>query len=355
MRPLRALGAALVLAGSAAGRHLDRHRADRPPPLPPLVTDYANYPGTPQALLTAGLRRHRRHQPGVHRHRRRPVGRPPTWTPCQTAGRRRSVTMTWDDVAPECVGSAIISRRQGRASPVRRGPERRPGHRPQRRLLGRQFLAAGPGTLTFPMPDLARFDLGLRLPARRHRGRPAAGHRPLGLVLHGRHPRCRARGGRPAHDAHLGQQRRLRDSATRRRRPPPTGRRPTTAPTRPRRPRRLLRRAPPPRPGRSPRRRSGRSPPLGPRRGRPWPASSPWASASSCWSPAGVTSSPLADRASPGALPLTVTSPPPASPAAAVVLIALLDRTSSKAMAQVVSPATSGGSCRTLPDGRTST
>ena len=66
--------------------------------------------------------------------------------------------MAWDDVAPECVGSAVSF-----VVKVALGPSRDPNVDQVTGPNGGysvEFLAAGPGDLTFPMPDLARFNLG---------------------------------------------------------------------------------------------------------------------------------------------------------------------------------------------------
>jgi hypothetical protein len=132
---------------------------------PPLVTDFAAYPSTPQAFLgptcdftgvlgstytvalgaggTAG-----------------PVGDlaqlPVLTGPNGTAP--DVVTWTWTGVTPACVGSAVSM-----VVKVALGPSFDPN---VDQLTGPNggyvvgFLTAGPGTLTFPMPDLARFGLG---------------------------------------------------------------------------------------------------------------------------------------------------------------------------------------------------
>ena len=51
MRVLRAVGAALVLVGLLLAV---TSTASAQQTLPPLVTDYANYPDTPEAMLTDG-------------------------------------------------------------------------------------------------------------------------------------------------------------------------------------------------------------------------------------------------------------------------------------------------------------
>ncbi len=132
---------------------------------PPLVTDYAAYPSTPQAFLTPGC-----DSTGVLGSTytvalgaggtagpftdlaQLPVLTGPNGTPPDV------VTWTWTGVAPACVGSAasIVTK-------VALGPSFDPN---VDQLTGPNggyvvgFLTAGPGTLTFPMPDLARFGLG---------------------------------------------------------------------------------------------------------------------------------------------------------------------------------------------------
>ena len=162
MRALRrfgALGALLVTIALGVGA-LPAGAQIPDDERPPLVTDYANYPGTPQAFLTPGC-----DGTGVIN---------PEYTVTFAAGgtagptsdldalptlaQEDLVTMAWDDVAPACVGSAVSF-----VVKVALGPSRDPNVDQVTGPNGGysvEFLAAGPGDLTFPMPDLARFNLG---------------------------------------------------------------------------------------------------------------------------------------------------------------------------------------------------
>src|SRR5262245_39860769 len=101
MRVCRALGAALVLAGLLL---VATSTATAQTGLPPLVTDFANYPDTPEAMLTPGC-----DFSGINNVTFSVNGGTPVTglglLPELSAG--DSVTMTWGSMAPECVGSII--------------------------------------------------------------------------------------------------------------------------------------------------------------------------------------------------------------------------------------------------------
>lgn len=128
---------------------------------PPLVTDYATYPGTPQAFLTPGCDFSGVINPtfgfqdletGTQMGPVNNLGLLPDLTQGDL------VRMAWTDVSPACVGSAVSF-----VVKVALGPSFDPN---VDQLTGPnggysvEFLVAGPGEITFPMPDLARFGLG---------------------------------------------------------------------------------------------------------------------------------------------------------------------------------------------------
>jgi hypothetical protein len=130
---------------------------------PPLVTDYANYPGTPQAFLTPGCDFSGIINPTFGARlvatgsstEFGPVG---SLADLPVLGEGDLVRMAWTDVAPACIGSAVSF-----VVKVALGPSFDPN---VDQLTGPnggysvEFLVAGPGEITFPMPDLARFGLG---------------------------------------------------------------------------------------------------------------------------------------------------------------------------------------------------
>jgi hypothetical protein len=143
-----------VYVGEAAGQIPDDQR-------PPLVTDYANYPGTPQAFLTPGCDFSGVLNPTFGAHI---FATNTDFGPVNDLGLLPAlaqddlVRMAWTGVAPECVGSAVSF-----VVKVALGPSFDPN---VDQLTGPnggysvEFLVPGPGEITFPMPDLARFGLG---------------------------------------------------------------------------------------------------------------------------------------------------------------------------------------------------
>jgi hypothetical protein len=128
---------------------------------PPLVTDYANYPGTPQAFLTPGCDFTGVLNPTFGAHiqlTNTDFGPVNDLGLLPTLAQGDLVRMAWTDVAPECIGSAVSF-----VVKVALGPSFDPN---VDQLTGPnggysvEFLVAGPGEITFPMPDLARFGLG---------------------------------------------------------------------------------------------------------------------------------------------------------------------------------------------------
>jgi len=130
---------------------------------PPLVTDYATYPGTPQAFLTPGCDFSGVLNPTfgarlVATGGAQEFGPVPDLADLPALGQGDLVRMAWTDVAPECIGSAVSF-----VVKVALGPSFDPN---VDQLTGPnggysvEFLVAGPGEITFPMPDLARFGLG---------------------------------------------------------------------------------------------------------------------------------------------------------------------------------------------------
>src|SRR5438552_13728455 len=130
---------------------------------PPLVTDYANYPNTPQAHLTPGCDFSGLLNPTFGA-RLAATGSGVEFGPygdlgsLPPLGEGDLVRMAWTGVTPACVGSAVSF-----VVKVALGPTFDPT---VDQLTGPNggysvdFLTAGPGELTFPMPDLARFGLG---------------------------------------------------------------------------------------------------------------------------------------------------------------------------------------------------
>jgi hypothetical protein len=128
---------------------------------PPLVTDYANYPGTPQAFLTPGCDFSGVINPTFGTQN---IATGALFGPVASLDQLPDlseadlVRMAWTDVAPECIGSAVSF-----VVKVALGPSFDPN---VDQLTGPnggyavEFLVAGPGEITFPMPDLARFGLG---------------------------------------------------------------------------------------------------------------------------------------------------------------------------------------------------
>lgn len=143
-----------ILVDSASGQIPDDQR-------PPLVTDYANYPGTPQAFLTPGCDFTGVLNPTFGAHiqlTNTDFGPVNDLGLLPTLAQGDLVRMAWTDVAPECIGSAVSF-----VVKVALGPSFDPN---VDQLTGPnggysvEFLVAGPGEITFPMPDLARFGLG---------------------------------------------------------------------------------------------------------------------------------------------------------------------------------------------------
>ena len=163
MRALRrfgALGALLVTIALGVGA-LPAGAQIPDDERPPLVTDYANYPGTPEAFLTPGCDFAGVFNPTFGA---RLIATGAEFGPVADLGALPDlgegdlVRMAWTDVAPECIGSAVSF-----VVKVALGPSFDPN---VDQLTGPnggysvEFLAAGPGEITFPMPDLARFGLG---------------------------------------------------------------------------------------------------------------------------------------------------------------------------------------------------
>jgi LPXTG-motif cell wall-anchored protein len=151
---LIALAVPLIGATTVAAQIPDNQR-------PPLVTDYANYPGTPQAFLTPGCDFSGVINPSFGA---RLVATGQEFGPVgdlallPDLAEGDLVRMAWTDVAPQCIGSAVSF-----VVKVALGPSFDPN---TDQLTGPnggysvEFLVAGPGEITFPMPDLARFGLG---------------------------------------------------------------------------------------------------------------------------------------------------------------------------------------------------
>jgi hypothetical protein len=150
------ISASITFGGAVGAQIPDDQR-------PPLVTDYANYPGTPQAFLTPGCDFSGIISPTFGTRlvatggssEFGPVG---SLADLPTLGEGDLVRMAWTDVAPECIGSAVSF-----VVKVALGASFDPN---VDQLTGPnggysvEFLVAGPGEITFPMPDLARFGLG---------------------------------------------------------------------------------------------------------------------------------------------------------------------------------------------------
>jgi hypothetical protein len=161
-RTLLALGVTLLVIGLALMLAPSTARAQIPDDeRPPLVTDYANYPGTPQAFLTPGC-----DGAGMIGSSFTfdfaaggTAGPIPDLDDAPVLAQGDLVTWSWIDVAPECVGSAVSL-----VVKVALGPSRDPFTNQVTGPNGGysvEFLAStGPGEITFPMPDLARFGLG---------------------------------------------------------------------------------------------------------------------------------------------------------------------------------------------------
>jgi hypothetical protein len=151
MRVLRAVGAALVLVGLLLAV---TSTASAQQTLPPLVTDYANYPDTPEAMLTDGC-----DATGVtgvmFSLNDGTPGDNLANLPEMQAG--DTVTMTWTGVAPACVGSAISL-----VEKVATVPFFDPGVDQLSGDGGYNVgtLTDGPGTLSLTVADLTRFNLG---------------------------------------------------------------------------------------------------------------------------------------------------------------------------------------------------
>lgn len=130
---------------------------------PPLVTDYANYPGTPQAFLTPGCDFTGVINPTfgarlVATGAAQEFGPVSSLAELPVLGQGDLVRMAWTDVSDACIGSAVSF-----VVKVALGPSFDPN---VDQLTGPnggysvEFLVDGPGEITFPMPDLARFGLG---------------------------------------------------------------------------------------------------------------------------------------------------------------------------------------------------
>lgn len=130
---------------------------------PPLVTDYANYPGTPEAFLTPGCDFAGIINPTfgarlVATGQSQEFGPVASLDLLPTLGQADLVRMAWTDVSDACIGSAVSF-----VVKVALGPSFDPN---VDQLTGPnggysvEFLVDGPGEITFPMPDLARFGLG---------------------------------------------------------------------------------------------------------------------------------------------------------------------------------------------------
>jgi hypothetical protein len=148
MRPLRALGAALVLAGVM----LAVTSTATAQTLPPLVTDYANYPDTPEAMLTPGCDFTGVSGTMFSVNGSAPVGNLGELPEFQAGD---VVTMTWTGVVDACVGSAISLVVKIPTEPFFDASVDQPtgegGY-----TVG--TLTAGLGSLSFTMPDLTPFD-----------------------------------------------------------------------------------------------------------------------------------------------------------------------------------------------------
>jgi len=151
MRVLRAVGAALVLVGLLLAV---TSTASAQQTLPPLVTDYANYPDTPEAMLTDGC-----DATGVAGVMFSVNGGTPVDNlanlPEMQAG--DTVTMTWTGADPACVGSAISL-----AEKVATVPFFDPSVDQLSGDGGYNVgtLTDGAGTLSLTLADLTRFNLG---------------------------------------------------------------------------------------------------------------------------------------------------------------------------------------------------
>jgi hypothetical protein len=159
LRRLGALGALLVTIALGVGA-LPAGAQIPDDERPPLVTDYANYPGTPQAFLTPGCDGTGVIDPeySVTFAAGGTAGPTSDLDALPTLAQDDLITMAWDDVAPECVGSAVSF-----VVKVALGPSRDPNVDQVTGPDGGysvEFLVAGPGSISFPMPDLARFNLG---------------------------------------------------------------------------------------------------------------------------------------------------------------------------------------------------
>jgi len=154
MRPLRALGAALVLAGAVLAV---TSTATAQTQQPPAVTEYATYPNTDEALLTPGCS-----ATGVSG-----VSYTVDFAAGGTAGftdladvpelsEGDQVTVSWSSLAPECVGTPITMVAKDALSPVFVITD------DQAVAAWRSFTTTGtgPGSFTFPVPPLAEFRHG---------------------------------------------------------------------------------------------------------------------------------------------------------------------------------------------------
>src|SRR5215213_9081652 len=150
MRAIRAFGALLVLVGLLLAV---ASTATAQETLPPLVTDYANYPDTPQAMLNDGC-----DYTGVTGVMFSLNGGTPVdnlaGLPEMQAG--DVVTMTWTGVDPVCVGSAISLVEKVSTVPYfDQNVDQLSGDGGYN--VG--TLTGGPGTLSLTLADLSRFNL----------------------------------------------------------------------------------------------------------------------------------------------------------------------------------------------------
>src|SRR6476659_10060110 len=152
MRALRVLGVLMILIGALLGVVSTATAQE----LPPLVTDYANYPDTPQAMLSTPTCDSTGDVEGV-------LFSANDGTPAPNLGdlpelnAGEVVTMTWTGVSADCVGSAVSLTVKVATEPFFDPAVDQiavPGGYNTTTLLD------GPGTLSLTMPDMFAFGHG---------------------------------------------------------------------------------------------------------------------------------------------------------------------------------------------------